>query len=420
MESIMRERRAGNWVRISLFNLLVVSLFGLLMRYKIVFSLPGLNQKFLLHAHSHFAFGGWVSLLLMVLMVRALPASVPGKYARHFHRLLIAWLVCAYGMLVTFTLQGYAFASILFSTAAVVLSFVFAISYFRALKAVPGLAGARWLKAALVWNMLSAIGTSCLSLLMATHTANQEAYLASIYWYLHFQYNGWFFFACMGLFIRYLHARNIALPGEKMVFGLFLWSCLPAYGLSVLWLKLPAAAIAIAGMSAVAQALGWSLLLRGIFRSMRQLLPQLSKLSAMMLSVAGLAFTVKIILQLASADPSLSAIAFGSRTIVITYLHLVLLVGISLFLMGLVVAEGLLPVSRYVQAGAVAFTAGVVLNELLLAAQSIGGLLYFPLPGIFESLLGVSVLMSAGLGMMNAGWTRVARLQALPVHAGKQ
>ncbi|WP_341836190.1 hypothetical protein WJU16_25555 [Chitinophaga pollutisoli] len=403
MNTIISEKRVAAWVRIGLGNLLLVSLWGLLMRYKIVFSLPFFNQKYLLHAHSHFAFGGWVSLMLMVLMLRALPAEVPASYSRKFHRLLVAWLVSAYGMLISFTLQGYALWSITFSTASVLLSFLFAGLYFNALRSVPSFPGSRWFKAALIWNVISTGGTFSLSYLMATHTANQEAYLGSIYWYLHFQYNGWFFFACMGLLIHYLHGRGIVLPGESGMFKLFAYSCLPAYGLSVLWLNLPVPVALFIAATAVAQVVGLAILLRGLFLVRQSIAAQLSWLPGALLLTAGLAFTLKILLQLASADPALSTLAFGSRTVVITYLHLVLLVGVSLLLIGLVVAEGILPVYGAARLGLLMFSAGVVMNELLLAVQSVGALFYIPIPAIFESLLAVSAVMSVGLIMLNAG-----------------
>ena len=67
---------APKWIRISLFNLLVVALLGVLMRYKIGFSFPFFDQKYLQHAHSHFAFAGWVSQMLMACMVRLLGARL--------------------------------------------------------------------------------------------------------------------------------------------------------------------------------------------------------------------------------------------------------------------------------------------------------------------------------------------------------
>ena len=68
----MKKLNLNHWIKISLFSLLVVALLGVLMRYKIAFELPFIAQKNIQHAHSHFAFAGWVTQLLMVLMVNYL------------------------------------------------------------------------------------------------------------------------------------------------------------------------------------------------------------------------------------------------------------------------------------------------------------------------------------------------------------
>ncbi|HEY1031003.1 MAG TPA: hypothetical protein VGD89_04475, partial [Flavipsychrobacter sp.] len=57
------------WLKIALANLVIVAILGFLLRSKIVFTIPFLDFKNTLHAHSHYAFGGWVTLALMVLMV---------------------------------------------------------------------------------------------------------------------------------------------------------------------------------------------------------------------------------------------------------------------------------------------------------------------------------------------------------------
>ena len=57
------------WLKISMINLCIVAFLGVLMRYKIGFEFPYLDQKHLQHSHSHFAFTGWLAHTLMVLMV---------------------------------------------------------------------------------------------------------------------------------------------------------------------------------------------------------------------------------------------------------------------------------------------------------------------------------------------------------------
>mgnify|MGYP000945526006 CR=1 FL=1 len=118
------------WLKFSLVNLLIVALIGLLMRYKIGFYFPFLDQKHLQHSHSHFAFSGWISHTLMVLMVAFLGKKGLRKKELEngfgvYNKILIANLICAYGMLVFFIIQGYGAFSILFSTGSIIVSCFF-------------------------------------------------------------------------------------------------------------------------------------------------------------------------------------------------------------------------------------------------------------------------------------------------------
>src|ERR1035437_3060912 len=59
------------WISLSLLNLFIVTVLGVILRSKSLFDLPIIDYNHLLNAHSHFAFGGWVTLALVVLMVNA-------------------------------------------------------------------------------------------------------------------------------------------------------------------------------------------------------------------------------------------------------------------------------------------------------------------------------------------------------------
>ena len=122
------------WLKFSLINLLIVALLGLLMRYKIGFEFPFLDQKHLQHSHSHFAFTGWISHTLMVLMILFLENKTKhtaNVLTDKYTKILTANLICAYGMLVSFIIQGYGLISIIFSTASLFVACVFAYFYFQ-------------------------------------------------------------------------------------------------------------------------------------------------------------------------------------------------------------------------------------------------------------------------------------------------
>ena len=96
------------WIRFSIFNLMLVALLGLLMRYKILFEFPLLDQKSVQHSHSHFAFAGWVTHTLMTLLIAFLQKhDTLNKIAfKKYNLVLIGNVICSYVMLFTFIIQG--------------------------------------------------------------------------------------------------------------------------------------------------------------------------------------------------------------------------------------------------------------------------------------------------------------------------
>ena len=90
------------WLRIAFVNLLIVALLGILMRYKIAYSLPFIDQKNVMNAHSHFAFSAWISQALMVLMVNYLSNHSGETVLKKYYWVLMANLVISYAMLLSF------------------------------------------------------------------------------------------------------------------------------------------------------------------------------------------------------------------------------------------------------------------------------------------------------------------------------
>ena len=188
------------FTKIALLNLLIVSFIGVILRCKIAFSLPFIDQKHLLHGHSHFAFAGWVTHALMVLLVAYLAAQKGWFIYKRYRWVIIANLIAAYGMLISFPLQGYGLFSIFFSNISIAVSYVFAVMFWKDLNTLSiKTVGHWWIKAALAFNVLSSLGAFSLAFMMVTKNVHQNWYLASVYFFLHFQYNGWFLFACLGL-----------------------------------------------------------------------------------------------------------------------------------------------------------------------------------------------------------------------------
>lgn len=406
------------WLKFSLINLLIVAFLGLLMRYKIGFEFPFFNQKNLQHSHSHFAFAGWISHTLMVLMVgflekrggrlfdstqtdkKGIREEGKGIRLMGYNKIFIANLICAYGMLVFFIIQGYGAMSIVFSSASIIVAYVFGYQYWKDLQKIDQTSlSVNWFKGAIFFNVISSLGTFALAYMMVSKNIHQNEYLASIYYYLHFQYNGWFFFACMGLLVCFLDLKTTDSPFIKKVFWLFFIACLPAYFLSTLWLDLPLWIYILTVISAFLQVFAWFPFLVILVKTKKTVLENYPFFLRYIILFVAMAFSMKLLLQLGSTVPALSQMAFGFRPIVIAYLHLVLLAVISLFLLFYIYANHFFFIHKSIKFGITLFSIGVFLNELLLAIQGIASFSYTVIPYVNEMLFGIALILVSGIGI---------------------
>jgi hypothetical protein len=389
------------WLGISFFNLLIVASLGVILRYKIAFYLPFVDQKHLLHSHSHFAFAGWLTQVLMVLLVHYLTTKTAEKIMQKYNWLLYANCITAYGMLIGFAAQGYGFSSILFSMLSIFVSYIFAILYWRDLNklAIKNITHS-WFKASLVFSLISSIGTFALAYMMANKIMVQHWQLGSIYFYLHFQYNGWFMFACIGLIVSAFEHVAESVKQMKLVFLLFCSACIPAYFLSALWLPFPTFVYYVVIAAVLAQLVGWGIFLQVFFKNKLYIQQQFYKPGKILLILSAIAFSIKLLLQLGSVHPALSQLSYGFRPIVIGYLHLVLLAVTSVFIIGYIVACKLISISQRLLAGIYIFVVGVIINELLLMIQGVQALSYNSFPHINILLLITAVTLFLGIGIM--------------------
>lgn len=389
------------WIQRSLFSLLMLALLGTTMRYKIAFSMPWLPQKNVLNAHSHFAFAGWLTQVLMSLMVFYLLRQSDRVNLRKYNVLLWANLITAWGMLITFPWNGYGLYSIVCSTLSIFVSYFFAVIYWRDLNLLPQASVShQWFKAALLWSVLSSLGAFALAYMMAAGIHHEHWYLGAIYYFLHFQYNGWFFFACAGLLYSYNQTKT---SSSQRAFYLITVACLPAYLLSILWAHLPTGVFFLAALAAFMQLAGWIILLKDAFRNRIELLKELRPTVRVLLYFAVVAGTVKFLLQAGSIHPELATLAFGFRPIVIGYLHLVLLGLLTIFIIAFLKHQGLIPAGGLRKKGLIIFVAGIVLQELLLMIQGVFSIIYLSIPFINEMLFLSAVTMLGGIIILNLG-----------------
>ncbi len=401
MSILLLKSRSYLWLKISVINLLIVSILGVTLRYKIAFALPFIDQKSLLHGHSHFAFTGWITQALLALLVLHLSKRFEKDMFVKYRWILILNLISAYGMLIAFPIQGYGAVSISFSVLSIFASYFFVWTYWKDLNKTNPHPSKLWLRASLVFYAISSLGAFSLAVMMATHSVQQHWYLGSVYFFLHFQYNGWFFFAAVGLFIGTFIRMGIPADKLKSIFILFAGACIPAYFLSILWAEIPMWVYILTVIAAIGQVVGWFWLVKLIWPKLSYFKTEFVSLSRWLFGLSATALTIKLLLQAGSVIPQLSTLSYGFRPIIIGYLHLVLLGIFTLFLIAYFIQKRLFRKSKVLKTGIIFFTSGIILNELLLMVQGIEGMNYTGVPYINEALFGAALIMFTGLLCIN-------------------
>lgn len=224
--------------------------------------------------------------------------------------------------------------SIFFSMLFILFSWWFAFQYGKDVgKSNLPVAIRRWTKAALFFFVLSGTGIIALAYLKFHRIESPDYYFNALYLFLHFQYNGWFSFGVMSLFLYIVN--NLKIGGDEPRWKLFFWlmlaACIPAYCLSLLWMNPPAWVFTIATGAAFLQ-LGalviFILLLKRSWAYWTRIRFQIK----LLWGFSFFAFVIKLILQAFSVIPRFGSLAFGFRPVIIAYLHLVMLGFISFFL----------------------------------------------------------------------------------------
>ncbi len=370
------------WYRVALFNLFVLTLLGLVLRYKINFTLPFIEQKNLLHAHSHFAFNGWISFLIQLLILDYFTDDY-AKREKFWNRYFIASTIVNYAMIISFAWQGYGLFSIAFSTIALWLSYAFV---YRILISIPvsnkNKISVWFIKASLFFLTLSSLGPYLLAYIIANENQHQYPYHNALYFFLHFQYNGWFLFAVMGFLIRKLEdQKNYSIRNAKWFFVLLFITCIPSYLLTVLWHHKPYAVTLINVITVLVETTALYYLYLLLYKNYHITFQHLPIICRYLYTMAIAAFVLKVLLQFFSAHPQLGQLAFSFRPIIVGYLHLIFLVFVSLFLLGWLAEMSIIPLNLFTsKLGLILFGSGVLINEILLAIQGVGSIFYWYLP----------------------------------------
>jgi len=355
--------------RIPLLFFFIAASLGLALRWQLIAPVSFIQYSYLLHAHSHIMFLGWIFNALYFAFVYSF---FKVKWNSRYRTMFIILQLLVVAMLISFPLQGYGFFSILFSTLHTAVAIVFIIRFLRDVREVSNSnrVSCYAVKISLIFFLLSTLGPFTLGYLMSSGLGHSKWYSFSVYYYLHFQYNGFFLLGILGLFFKILEDRSIAfsIPLAEKGIRWTAFACLPAYFLSTLWASPGQIFTMIGFVGGILQLLALFWLIKSCSANPRQIKNIFTSASVILLWIVLILVLLKETLQLISAHPLVAQLAYEFRTYVMAYLHLVLVGIVSLFIIVWYIEQRLVKLSQ-ARIFILLFVTGFLGMEFLLIAS---------------------------------------------------
>lgn len=383
---------------IALGFLACAAIIGASLRLIYVVDMPWLLFKPWLHAHSHVAMLGWVFPALLI----ALLGQDDRKPPRGFLGWLTASQIMVAGMLVSFPLQGYDTFSITFSILQILISYGLVGIVWVSTAHWPKTGSRRLVRLAIIMQLVSTLGVWAMGPIMTSGLAGTEWYYWSIQWFLHFQFNGWFWFAAMAIGSRWAERHGVDVRLDGFTTALWVVSAVFTYALAIAWSeRLPLVlAINTAGVALQFWA-AW----RTLMAMRRARVPALVKTTRWMRILIGvmlISMAAKVAAQTAVSVPVVASMALTLRNYVIGFIHLNTLGAITALLFAHALMRGWFNERRAsVRFAILLFAAGFAFSEILLFLQ---GTLFWAglgmMPGYYATLFCISLMLPMGVGLL--------------------
>ena len=364
-----------SWLLTGFSYWFIAAILGLILRLLKSGFISGLPFTYILHTHSHIAMLGWVYLALIAGIVYLFYGE--HGFKRRFFR-WIFWLtqLAVIGMLFTFPFQGYGAYSIAFSTLHILVSYAFAWYLVRDRQAKTKHLNPlvrKFLAGSLVFMILSSFGPWALAYIGASGLKDTHWYEQAIYFYLHFQYNGWFTFALIGFGLYLLNPVPLTYykKSQQWAFWSLFIATFPAYFLSLFGYKLPGLLVVLAILSGIVQLFSFLWLLSQFRGQLSTFTANIPSALRFLFYVTLVSLTAKFFLQALSIFPGLHQMAFETRDVIIGFLHLVMLGFVSSGLVFWFARLNILRQNRFFRIGVFVYLTGFIGMEALLFSQGL-------------------------------------------------
>lgn len=308
---------------IALLYLFIAAFLGIVLRLFPVTNIDA-TYKYIIHTHSHIALLGWVYVALTTIIFHI---AIDKEKIKKYNLIFWSTQITIIGMLFSFPFVGYALFSIIFSTLFLICSYWF-YSFFRKNHILDiKNSSYKFISTSLVLMIISTIGPWALGIIMNTLGATSPWYKNAIYFYLHFQYNGWFIFCLIGVFYFLLEKSKIPFSKKlaNQFYQLMLISCILTLCLSFLWMNPSSIVYLIAILGGILQLIAFGVFYKQIQEIKIKFKALLKPQLYVLLKFAFILFLIKISLQALTAIPYFSELATFILDFVIGYLHLTFL-----------------------------------------------------------------------------------------------
>ncbi len=384
------------YIRTAYIYLIILAILGVILRSFALIDIH-LNFKFILHTHSHIAFLGWVYSALFAIYID-LFSTGSLESSKKYRIQFISIQIVNLGMLISFPIQGYALFSIIFSTLHIIIYYWFARTIYLDIKGNSTIhtLTKKFANASLLFLIVSSVGPFVLPVMIKLYGTGSNQYFNTIYYYLHFQYNGWFTFSILAFVLRSMELKGIIFDTciLKKVFATLFYSTFLILFLSFLWTKPSGVLYAAAGIGSCMQVI-FLFFLYKLFSTLINAKSYKTKpISKNILKIIIVCLISKILFQCIGSIPYFANLSYEIRNFMIGYLHLFLIGVITLSIVFICIENDYFNSSKRFRIVIYLFLIGFLASEFLIFSQGIAiWMSKNGIPSYNTSLIAFSLLM---------------------------
>ena len=283
------------------------------------------NIRHVTHSHSHIGLLGWIYTILSSLICQYFLRETDRK---PYFILFLCTQFCILGMLFSFPFGGYFLYSIIFSSLFIICTYCFSIFFLKRSKKYNFIRfsisksvdvendkplSLRFVHWGIYFLILSSIGIWLLPVAIVKAGKGSDWYNSALYFFLHFQYNGWFLAVLFGLLVGEIEHKSL-LNSKRLKGALYNFVIGTIGSVTLSWVGFFNEPI----LYIIGNISGF-LLLASIFELYRAYM-QLEK-PAFLMQMFLLLCMLKTIFMFLGSFPWIAEVVLPNREFVISYLH---------------------------------------------------------------------------------------------------